>query len=60
MTTTSFGGREKTSAQKLINNSFILKTKYIKMRDLIAYKHSWVFSSDILEEDNEKFRDFFG
>ena len=30
------------------------------MRDLIAYKHSWVFSSDILEEDNEKFRDFFG
>ena len=37
----------------------LLKTKYIKIRDLIAYKHSWVFSSDILEEDNEKFRDFF-
>ena len=29
------------------------------MRDLIAYKHSSVFSSDILEEDNEKFRDCF-
>ena len=40
----------------------LLKTKYITIcNQFIACKHSWGFSSpDILEEDNQNFRDFFG
>lgn len=62
--TTCFGGREKPQPElekrrenKFRNWSIALKiTKYIKIFDFIAYKHSWVFSSDILEEDNQIFR----
>ena len=62
--TTCFGRREKPQPElekrrenKFRNWSIALKiTKYIKIFDFIAYKHSWVFSSDILEEDNQIFR----
>ena len=45
-----------TDSQLLRKN----KVKYIKICDFIVYKHSWVFSSLILGEDNKKFRDFLG
>lgn len=37
----------------------LLKTKYITICDFIAYKHRWVFSSDIFEEDMKNSATFF-